>query len=71
MYVVAEPTDVSLAPATDKAAEGVLTVTVLDEKDTPVAERLVYRMPAKSLNISVTADKKTSFPGDIDEGEAQ
>jgi len=45
-------------------ADGVLIATVWDEKGTPLAERLIYRQPAKSLNISVTADKKSYVPGD-------
>ena len=42
-----------------KDAEGVLIVTIYDAKtDTPLAERLVFRQPAKKLNISITADKR-------------
>ena len=58
-----EPAHVSLA--SDMAGfEGVLTVTVIDAKGMPVAERLVYRVPSKSLKVTVTADKKTAVPGD-------
>jgi len=44
--------------------DGVLTVTVWDEKGTPLAERLVYREAAKPLNISIMPDKHSYIPGD-------
>ncbi|MBA3995447.1 MAG: A-macroglobulin complement component [Cyanobacteria bacterium DS2.3.42] len=44
--------------------DGVLTVTVWDEFDKPLAERLVFHEPVKPLNISVHADKKSYVPGD-------
>ncbi|RTL37693.1 MAG: A-macroglobulin complement component [Candidatus Melainabacteria bacterium] len=44
--------------------DGVLTVTVWDEKGAPLAERLVFREPAHPLNITITSDKKTYIPGD-------
>jgi hypothetical protein len=47
-----------------KDAEGVLIVTLYDDKDKPLAERLIYRAPAKKLNVSVTADKTAYVPGD-------
>lgn len=44
--------------------DGVLTVTVWDEKDTPIAERIVFRKPASPLKVSITPDKKSYVPGD-------
>lgn len=45
-------------------ADGVLTVTVWDEKGEPLAERLIFREPAGSVNISITPEKKSYIPGD-------
>jgi hypothetical protein len=53
---------IKLAVPTD--IDGVLTVTVWDEQGTPLAERLVFRSPAKPLNISVIPDKSSYVPGD-------
>jgi hypothetical protein len=53
--------EVSLPLPTD--VNGVLTVTVFGDADFPLAERLVYREPAKALTISITTDKKTYTPG--------
>ncbi len=44
--------------------DGVLSVTVWDEKDMPLAERLVFREPAKPLKITITPNKKSYVPGD-------
>ena len=44
--------------------EGVLIATVWDAAGKPLAERLVYREPSQSLNISITSDKKRYVPGD-------
>ncbi len=43
--------------------DGVLTVTVWSEKGAPLAERLIFREPAKPLNITITPDKKAYIPG--------
>jgi len=48
-----------------KDAEGVLTLTVWDEKGVPLAERLVFREPAKKLSVSITPEKKNYVPGDV------
>jgi hypothetical protein len=45
-------------------ADGVLTVTVLDEFNKPLAERLIFREPEKTLNISVCSDRTTYAPGE-------
>jgi hypothetical protein len=42
--------------------EGVLTATAYDDKGAPLAERLVYRKPAKALTVELVADKKTYVP---------
>jgi uncharacterized protein YfaS (alpha-2-macroglobulin family) len=44
--------------------DGVLTVTVWDENDIPLAERLIFREPSKAINVSITTDKTTFTPGD-------
>ena len=44
--------------------DGVLTATVWDEKNTPLAERLIYRQAAKPLKISITPEKKSYIPGE-------
>jgi uncharacterized protein YfaS (alpha-2-macroglobulin family) len=49
----------------ERPADGVLTLTVWDEAGkTPVAERLVYRKPARQLNVDVRAEKETYVPGE-------
>lgn len=53
---------VSLAVPAD--VDGVLTLTVWNEKNEPIAERLVFRQPAKPLHITITPDKGTYVPGD-------
>jgi alpha-2-macroglobulin-like protein len=44
--------------------DGVLTVTVWDERGTPLAERIVFREAAKPLIISITPDKNSYVPGE-------
>lgn len=45
-------------------ADGVLTVTAYDSAGTPLAERLIFREPAKRVNLSIKAEKKSYVPGD-------
>lgn len=54
--------DVSLPLPSD--ADGVLTVTVWDERDLPLAERLIFREQAKPLNVSLKTNKTSYIPGD-------
>jgi anti-sigma factor RsiW len=57
--------DVVLTPPEEVA--GVLRVTVFDpeaQPPRPVAERLVYRQPAKGLRLTVKADKEAYRPGE-------
>jgi uncharacterized protein YfaS (alpha-2-macroglobulin family) len=56
--------EASLVPPAGNASEGVLTVTALDAAGKPVAERLVFRTPARPLNVTVTADKVRTVPAD-------
>ena len=43
-------------------ADGVLTATVKDSSGKPLAERLVFRQPAKSLHVTVSADRTSYTP---------
>ena len=54
--------EITLTPPA--SADGVLIATVWDEKGTPLAERLVFRQPAKALNVSVKAQQASYVPGD-------
>jgi alpha-2-macroglobulin-like protein len=45
------------------AGAGVLTVTVWDHAGKPLAERLVFRQPAKNVNVQLVADSKQYTPG--------
>ncbi|MGD9680321.1 MAG: MG2 domain-containing protein [Candidatus Obscuribacterales bacterium] len=44
--------------------DGVLTVTAYDSGGTPLAERLIFREPAKQVKLSIKAEKKSYVPGD-------
>ncbi|MBI3860859.1 MAG: A-macroglobulin complement component, partial [Planctomycetia bacterium] len=48
---------------TPDSADGVLTVTVWDAGGKPLAERLVFRQPAKSVRVTLSPDTKTYSPG--------
>ena len=54
--------DVVLTPP--RNADGVLVATLWDEKGTPLAERLIYREPAKTIQIAVKAQKPSYVPGE-------
>ncbi len=47
-----------------KDADGVLVATVWDDDGRPLAERLVFRQPAKAIDVEVKLDKKSYVPGD-------
>ncbi len=47
------------------AADGVLRATVLDAKGKPLAERLIFREPTHSVQVSLTADSKQYVPGSL------
>ena len=53
--------DVVLAPSAN--VDGVLIATLWDEQGKPLAERLVFRQPAKSVNVDVIFDEKSYTPG--------
>ncbi|MBX9722474.1 MAG: hypothetical protein K2X81_13835, partial [Candidatus Obscuribacterales bacterium] len=44
--------------------DGVLTITIWNENNLPIAERLVFREAAKPLKISIEAGKKSYVPGE-------
>jgi len=44
-------------------ADGVLIATVWDKDGNPRAERLVFRKPAHTMNVKITADAKRYVPG--------
>lgn len=54
--------DVILTPPA--GADGVLIATVWDAQDKPLAERLIFRQPARSLRIEVNPGQKSYVPGD-------
>ncbi|WP_224364821.1 MG2 domain-containing protein [Hyalangium versicolor] len=47
-----------------KDADGVLVATVWDRDGRPLAERLVFRQPAKAIDVELQLDKKSYVPGD-------
>ncbi|MFW6161207.1 MAG: MG2 domain-containing protein [Planctomycetota bacterium] len=57
--------NVTLTPP--RSADGVLVATLWDEEGKPLAERLVFRRPAKAVRIEVKTDKPSHVPG----GEAK
>jgi len=44
-------------------ADGVLTATVWDSRNKPVAERLIFRRPAESIRVKIMADSSQYVPG--------
>jgi uncharacterized protein YfaS (alpha-2-macroglobulin family) len=48
---------------TPATADGVLTVTVWNASGEPLAERLVFRQPAKNMRVALSPDTKTYSPG--------
>ncbi len=54
--------EVTLTPPS--TADGVLIATLWDAEGRPLAERLIFRRPAKSMNVTITADKDRYVPGD-------
>jgi len=46
-----------------KDSEGVLIVTVWNDKDEPLAERLVFRKPKFAVNVSIKASGEPFIPG--------
>ena len=55
--------EVALAAPAD--ADGVLVATVRDAEGRPLAERLVYREPARAVHVTVSADASSGVPGDV------
>jgi alpha-2-macroglobulin-like protein len=47
-----------------KGADGVLMATLWAPDGRPLAERLVFRQPAKAISVEVRADKQAYVPGD-------
>ncbi len=45
------------------AADGVLRATVWSAEGTPLAERLVFRQPARAVQVQLSADAKQYVPG--------
>lgn len=44
-------------------ADGVLIATVWDSQGNPLAERLVFRQPAKQVRVKISADAEQYVPG--------
>jgi len=57
-----ESTETSFELSADDP-DGVLIATVWDKDDKPLAERLIFRRPANSVNVSITANEKKYTPG--------
>lgn len=55
-------TDLALAPPA--SADGVLLATVWDEQGKPLAERLVFRQPAKQIKVTLTPEQSTYVPAE-------
>lgn len=54
------PTHVTLRPQV--SAEGVLRATLTDDQGAPIAERLVFRRPSRSVNVKVVASPEKTTP---------
>jgi hypothetical protein len=48
----------------EAGAQGAVRVTLFDEHDNPLAERLIYRGRGRDLKVSISADKKSYTPRD-------
>ncbi len=53
--------DVTLTPAF--GVDGVLTATLWDAAGNPLAERLIYREPARSVTVEIKPDRSRYVPG--------
>src|SRR5262249_1631948 len=53
-----------IRPPADARAQGAVRVTVFDDAQNPLAERLVYRGRGRDLKVDISADKKTYSPRD-------
>jgi hypothetical protein len=47
-----------------RSLDGVIVATVYDDRQTPMAERLLFRQPERNLKVRVTADRTDYVPGD-------
>lgn len=56
-----ERANVSLTPPA--SADGVLIATVWDTDGNPLAERLIFREPAKGVRIAIQSDRERYMPG--------
>jgi hypothetical protein len=53
----------SLSLSIPDDVDGVLTVTVWGKDGSPLAERLVFREPAKTVHVTISPDEKAYIPG--------
>ena len=53
--------EVTLTPPA--SADGVLVATVWDSDGNPLAERLIYREPAETVNVQIVTDQERYVPG--------
>jgi hypothetical protein len=60
---VGEPTTMSIPLAAE--VDGVLIATLWNQANHPLAERLVFRAPAKTLHVAVKADHESYVPGGV------
>src|SRR5213593_1262653 len=57
-----QPTDFTLA--VPKSLDGVIVVTVYDDRMSPMAERLIFHQPEHKLKVQVVPDRTDYVPGD-------
>ena len=57
-----QPTDVTFA--VPRSLDGVIVATVYDDRETPMAERLLFRQPEHNLKVRIVADRTDYVPGD-------
>jgi len=57
-----QPMDVALT--VPKSVDGVIVATIYDDRNTPRAERLLFRRPQQQVKVRITSDRTDYVPGD-------
>src|SRR6185503_9752097 len=47
-----------------KSVDGVIVATIYDDRNTPKAERLLFRQPQQQVKVRITSDRTDYVPGD-------